>query len=334
MGFTATLAREGKKYGINVNVLAPGAASRLTQTVWTPEMMEVMKPAWVVPIVGVLSSDSCDKTGAIFEAAAGHFSEIRWERSKGTILKPDESLTADVIIANWDKIVDWTDAEHPTNPGVSTEKLEQARALATNKVETGKKVSLEGKVALVTGAGAGLGRAYAIALAKLGAKVVVNDIKDAEKVASEIAKAGGEATAVTRSVVDGAAVVQDTVQKYGRIDILVNNAGQLADRAFQNMTKEQWDAVIGVHLGGTYATTRAAYPYMHKQRYGRIVNITSTSGIYGNFGQANYSAAVSVSVMIRPETDMKQKCGIIGFSKTISREGAKYNIYSNTVAPT
>lgn len=234
VGFSATLAREGKKYGITSNVLAPGAASRLTQTVWTPEMMDVMKPEWVVPIVGVLTTDSCTKTGAIFEAAAGHFSEIRWERSKGIVLKPDESLTADAVIANWSKIVDWTNADHPSTPGVSTEKLEQAKTLSSIGAGDGDKVNLQGKIALVTGAGAGLGRAYAMALATLGARVAVNDIKDAEKVASEITQAGGEAFAINRSVVDGADVVQDVIRKYNRIDIVVNNG---------NSTPSCWNSI-------------------------------------------------------------------------------------------
>lgn len=301
VGFSATLTREGKKYNIHSNVLAPGAASRLTQTVWTPEMMDVMKPEWVVPIVGVLTTDDCTKTGAIFEAGAGHFSEIRWERTKGTLLNPN-SLSADIVLANWEKIVDWTNADHPTTPGVSSERIEQAKKVTTTNTGNSDKVSLQGKIALVTGAGAGLGRAYAMALAKLGAKVAVNDVQNAEKVASEISQAGGEAFAITRSVVDGAAIVQDVVQKYGRIDIVVNNAGVLGDKAFQNMTEEQWHTVYRVHLRGTYATCRAAFPYMLKNRYGRIVNITSTSGIYGNFGQANYSAAVSMNRVVSMNT--------------------------------
>ena len=155
---------------------------------------------------------------------------------------------------------------------------------------------LEGKVALVTGGGDGLGRAYSLAFARLGARVVVNDLENAERVVNEIKSMGGEAWALELSVEDGEAVVKKVISTYGRIDILVNNAGILRDKAFVNMTDEQWFSVMNVHLRSTYLITRAAWPYMMKQRFGRIVNITSTTGIYGNFGQANYAAAVSVDL--------------------------------------
>jgi len=291
VGFTETLAKEGAKYNIRCNVLAPGAASRLTQTVWAPEMMEVMKPDWVVPLVGVLVHSSCQENGSIFEAAAGHFSKIRWERSKGFLAKPDENLTANLILQNYSKIADFTDADHPSSTSDMMAALEQASALPSNP--GGEDTSLRGKVALVTGGGFGLGRAYAMHLAKLGAKVMVNDVKNAEKVVDEIKAAGGEASAALMSVEEGPTIVQAVIKQYSRIDILVNNAGILGDKAFQNMTEEQWHSVMNVHLKSTYRITRAAWPFMLKQKYGRIVNITSTSGVYGNFGQANYAAAVN-----------------------------------------
>src|SRR5277367_4095484 len=129
---------------------------------------------------------------------------------------------------------------------------------------------------------------------------------------------GGKAVGNKASAEDGDAVVKTAIDTYGRIDILVNNAGILRDKAFANMDDKLWDDVIAVHLRGTYKCTKAAWPYMLKQKYGRIINTTSTSGIYGNFGQANYAAA---------------KCGILGFSRALAREGAKYNIYVNTIAP-
>lgn len=291
VGFSETLAKEGAKYNIHCNILAPGAASRLTQTVWTSDMMDAMKPDWVVPLVGVLVSRTCQETGSIFEAAAGHYSKIRWERSKGFVANPD-TLSPDLILDNSSKIADWTGVEHPNNPAGPIALFQKAKALPKANVPNPSQVSLKGKVALVTGGGDGLGRAYAHAFAKVGARVVVNDLKNAEKVANEIRSMGGEASALTMSVERGEAIVQKIISSYGRLDILVNNAGILRDKAFVNMTDEQWFAVMNVHLRSTYLITRAAWPYMTKQKFGRIVNITSTTGIYGNFGQANYAAAV------------------------------------------
>ena len=123
--------------------------------------------------------------------------------------------------------------------------------------------------------------------------MVVNDLINPDTVVQEIEKMGGKAVGNKASAEDGDAVVKTAIDTYGRIDILVNNAGILRDKAFANMEDKLWDDVIAVHLRGTYKCTKAAYPYMVKQKYGRIVNTTSTSGIYGNFGQANYAAAVS-----------------------------------------
>ena len=292
VGFTEALAKEGAKYNIHCNALAPGAASRLTQTVWPPEMMEVMKPDWVVPLVGVLVHSSCQESGSIFEAAAGHYSKIRWERSQGFIARPDDSLTGELILRNYDKIVDYRNAAHPKSVADSVGLLEQAMKMPSAML--GDQLSFKGRVALVTGGGAGLGRAYAMHFAKLGASVVVNDMRDADKVADEIRAAKGEATALKMSVEDGEAVVKNVIDAYGRIDVVVNNAGILRDKAFQNMADELWYPVMNVHLRGTYKIMRAAWPHFLKQKYGRVVNITSTSGIYGNFGQSNYSTAVSL----------------------------------------
>ena len=134
---------------------------------------------------------------------------------------------------------------------------------------------------------------YALLFAKHGASVVVNDLVNPEDVVQEIQKLGGKAIGNKASAEDGEVVVKSAIDAYGRIDIVVNNAGILRDKAFNNMDEKAWDQVIAVHLRGTYKVTKAAWPYFLKQKYGRIVNTTSTSGIYGSFGQANYSAAVS-----------------------------------------
>lgn len=296
VGFTETLAKEGAKYNICANVLAPAAASRLTQTVWPPEMMEAMNPDSVVPLVGVLVHSSCKESGSIFEAGAGHYSKIRWQRSKGYLARPDDNLTADVVLRNYDKIVDFSQgSEFPTSVADSVALLEQAMKLPSET--RGDPLDFKGRVALVTGGGAGLGRAYAMQFAKHGAKVVVNDLKGSDEVAEEIRAAGGDATAQKLSVEDGEAVIKHVLDTYGRIDIVVNNAGILRDKAFQNMTDELWFPVMNVHLRGTFKVTKAAWPHFLKQKYGRIVNVTSTTGVYGNFGQANYAAAVSIPAL-------------------------------------
>jgi len=191
---------------------------------------------------------------------------------------------------------------------------------------------LEGKVAVVTGAGRGIGREIALVLAKEGAKVVVNDLggredgtggetKVADDVVKEIKDAGGAGAANYDSVTtmeSGKRIIQTALDKFGKLDILVNNAGILRDRMIFNMTEEEWDAVIAVHLKGTYSCTRAAVPLMREQSSGRIINFTSTSGLVGNVGQANYAAA---------------KMGIVGFTKVVALDMAKYNVTANSISP-
>jgi multifunctional beta-oxidation protein len=230
VGLGFTLALEGRRYGIGVNVIAPGAATRLTRTVWSEEIMSAMGPEWVVPLVGVLCHGSCGVNGGIFEAAAGHFGMIRWERSRGWIgrVGDDGGLTADVVLRDHGKIVDFEGAEHPVRVADSMALLERARTVSPS--QPGEPLVFRDRVVLVTGAGDGLGRAYARHFAGLGAKVVVNDVKNAAKVADEIIASGGEATACEISVVDGAAVVKAVVERYKRIDVVVNNAGILRDK--------------------------------------------------------------------------------------------------------
>ena len=191
---------------------------------------------------------------------------------------------------------------------------------------------LDGKVVIVTGAGGGIGRDFAHAMAAEGAKVVVNDIgasvsgegRDAgpaQKVVDEIKAKGGTAVANTDSVSEWEAanrIVKTAIDAFGRIDVVVNNAGILRDRFFFNMSVEEWKAVIDVHLNGSFYVSRAAAPYFKSQNSGRYVNMTSTSGLVGNFGQANYSAA---------------KLGIVGLSKSMALDMAKYKVTSNCISP-
>ncbi|MDE0731767.1 MAG: SDR family NAD(P)-dependent oxidoreductase [Gammaproteobacteria bacterium] len=192
-------------------------------------------------------------------------------------------------------------------------------------------INFEDRVAVVTGAGGGLGKQHALELGRRGVKVVVNDLGGgvdgsgsgtaAELVAGEINANGGAAVANSASVTDLDAVkamVENTMAKWGRIDILVNNAGILRDKTFAKLELDNWHAVLDVHLTGSVNTTKCVWPIMIEQNYGRIVMTTSTSGLFGNFGQSNYGAA---------------KLGLVGFMNTLRAEGAKYNIFTNSIAP-
>ena len=317
VGFTETLAKEGLKYNILCNTIAPIAGSRLTATVMPPEVLELLKPEFVVPVVACLVHPSNeDETGSIFEIGGGHVAKMRWERAKGALLKADDSFTPGALLKKWDSVSDFSEPSYPEGPADFMGLLEEAQKLPANP--PAEKLDFKGKVVLVTGGGAGLGRIYCLNFAKYGATIAVNDLVNPDNVVEEIKKMGGEAYGVKGSAEDGDAVVKAVIDKYGRIDVLVNNAGILRDKAFTNMDDKLFIDVLNVHLRGTYKTTKAAWPYFLKQKYGRIINTTSTSGIYGNFGQANYAAA---------------KCGILGFSRALAREGQKYNILVNTIAP-
>ncbi len=292
VGFTETLAKEGAKYNIVSNAVAPMAASRMTETVMPPDVLENLRPEWVVPVVAFLThKDNTKENGGIFEVGGGHVSKLRWERSRGLLLKADDSYTPGAILKQWNKVIDFSNPQHPTGTNDFLGLLEESLKLGPNP--QGEKLDFTGRVVLVTGGGAGIGRAYCHAFAKHGASVVVNDLVDPDTVVEEIKKLGGKAAGVKASSEEGEKVVQGAIDAFGRLDIVVNNAGILRDKAFTNMDDKLWDPVLNVHLRSTYKITKAAWPIFLKQKYGRIVNTTSTSGIYGNFGQTNYAAAVS-----------------------------------------
>ncbi len=197
----------------------------------------------------------------------------------------------------------------------------------------GEPITFDGRVAIVTGAGGGLGREYALELGRRGAMVVVNDLggavdgsgssqSAADQVVAQIGEAGGDAVANYDSVATregGAAIVQTAVDSFGGVDIVINNAGILRDKSFANMTLDEVDAVLDVHLRGAFHVSHPAFKVMKERGYGRFVHTTSASGLFGNFGQVNYGAA---------------KAGLVGLSNVLAIEGAKYNIKSNAVAPT
>lgn len=181
-------------------------------------------------------------------------------------------------------------------------------------------IRLDGRVAIVTGAGQGLGQAYAVALARRGAAVLINDVEaqSAHSVAKAIVDAGGVALPHVGSAQDGQSVVDAAIDHFGRLDILVNNAGILRDAVFHKMSNTDWQNVLDVHLNGTYAVTRAAWPLLREQEWGRVIMTSSIAGVHGNFGQANYATA---------------KLGLFGFAQSLAIEGAHKNIRVNTIAP-
>lgn len=191
------------------------------------------------------------------------------------------------------------------------------------------KIRFDDRVVIVTGAGNGLGKSHALEFAKRGARVIVNDLGSsatgegenksaADLVVDEIQAAGGEAVANYDSVTHGDRIVESALDNFGRIDVIINNAGILRDKSFIKMTDDDWDLVYDVHVKGAYKVTHAAWPHLKENAYGRIIMTSSAAGIYGNFGQANYSMA---------------KLGLYGLAQTLALEGKKYNILANAIAP-
>lgn len=318
VAFSGTLAKEGEKYNIIANTIAPIAASRMTATVMGEEQLKLITPDFVVPTVAYLVSDQTDNTGGVYELGGGFVSKLRWQRAGGALLKTDSSLTPSAILAKWDQVNDFTNATYPESimendwPGL----LEEAKTLKTN--EQGESISFKDKVVVITGAGGGLGRAYALQFAKLGAKLVINDVGNPNDVVAEVKALGAEAVGDKHSVEDGEAVIKTAIDAFGTVHVVVNNAGILRDKSFSAMTDDQWQIIHSVHVRGTYKVTKAAWPYFLKQKEGRVINTSSAAGLYSNFGQANYASA---------------KMAILGFSQALAREGEKYNILTNCIAP-
>ncbi|KXN74639.1 peroxisomal hydratase-dehydrogenase-epimerase-like protein, partial [Conidiobolus coronatus NRRL 28638] len=301
IGFSNTCALEGENKNILSNVVAPNAGTRMTKGVFPDELHEMFKPDYIAPLVGLLASEECPSNGAVYESGSCKISKVRWQRSQGATLSTIPDFNPMMLLHG--------------EQYVEIFKPLQAEATLSAKGSV-VEVLDKGKSAVVVVGGTGLGKIYALLLAERGAKVVINDLGDA--VVEEIKKFGGKAVANHDSVEFGQKVVDTAIKAFGGVHILVNNAGILRDKSIVKMTDQDFDLVYKVHLFGTYSVTKAAWSHFSKQKYGRIINTSSAVGLYGNFGQINYSAA---------------KGGIIGFTNTIALEGESKNILSNVVAP-
>ena len=335
VGLANTLAIEGQSKNILVNTIAPVAGTRMTATIMPPDLVEKLSPEYVAPLVAFLSHEINETTGKIFEIGGGWIACTRRERTRGKTFPLNRILLPEDIRNHWNEIIDKNQGvEYPTSTQDLGIVLEQINKEHNETFPTPKEdLRFDGKVVVITGAGGGLGRTYALLFASRGAKVVVNDLgggvkgdnnsnqsnsRPAQIVVDEIIKAGGEAIANFDSVEFGEKIIETAMNKWGRVDILINNAGILRDKSFIKMTDNDWDLIFKVHTTGSFSVTKAAWEIMRKQNFGRIIMTTSAAGLYGNYGQANYSAA---------------KLAILGLANTLALEGSRRNIFVNTIAP-
>lgn len=322
--FAQVLDKEGVKYNIKANTIAPLAASAMTQTVMTPEVLSHLDPDHVAPLIGVLTArNGPDVGGRLFEVGGGYFAETKWQQSEGYVWKADDSFTPSAIDLQWPKVFDYSKATYPSQSDAARmmEVMKLQPSLPPNPQGPPPPITFKDYTVIITGGGNGLGASYARYYAKYGGNVVVNDISAdaANRVVEEVNKLGGKGVAAIGSIEDDAEkIVKIAVEKFGTVHALVNNAGILRDKAFVNMTPELFNSVLDIHVRGTWKMCKAVWPYMHKQNYGRILNTSSPNGVAGAHGQSNYGTA---------------KAAIIGFTKALAIEGRKNNIYVNALAP-
>jgi multifunctional beta-oxidation protein len=282
----------------------------------TPELLAHLSPEWVVPIVAAMTYKESQESGSILDVGAAVASKLRWERSRRVVLKT-QIPTLSAISEVWGDVSDFSNPSYPDDLTDSAAPLERARVVSP-MAQPDQKDRFAGRVAVVIGAGGGLGQQYAVLLASLGAKVVVNCVSNADAVVKQIKSMGGEAVADSHPSEEGTAIVKTAVDTFGTLHIIINNVHPLFNRPFHEMSDETWTKIYDGVTYGPYSVTKAAWPHMLKNKYGRIINTTSTSGLYGHAGQSSYSSGTMA---------------IVGFSRALFREGQKYGIQINTVAP-
>ncbi len=346
-GFTKVLAKDLGKYGVTANSIAPRAETRMIESI-PGNIRENMAmagslpqpgerrwdPSDVAPFAAYLASDGAGHiNGQVFLVYGGNVTHLALPRRVNTIYAPnppgyweldDLDVLAPRVLLQGSRSAGAGSSLEQVNPGTG------APAPAIMSSRSGKR--LEGKVAVVTGSGRGIGRGIARLLAREGANVVVNDIgaaldgqgedsTPAAQVVEEISELGGKAVASYHSVATvegGANIVRQAMEEFGRLDIVITPAGILRDRMVFNMTEAEWDAVIAVHLKGTFSVVRPASEIFREQGSGRIVTFSSVSGLYGQGGQSNYGAA---------------KDAIAGFTRVVAKELSRYNVTANIISP-
>lgn len=261
----------------------------------TPDnVLAALKPEYVVPVVAILTHKSNEtETGGIFEVGGGFVAKDRWQRSKGLLLPADNgTYTPSAILERWSEVVNFEQhSQFPTDPPNYAQLFKTPSEMVP--VKEGVRFSLEGKVVLITGACSKLGQAYCFAFAKYGAAVVAVDCEDPAFIVTKIRELFGSGIAIVGSPEKSDNIVQTAMQSFGRVDIVVNNWGSHDANGTSSTSNQNWLAVMRYNLWSTYKVTKAVWPFLLKQKCGRIINTGSSVGIYGSTGKAHYAAVVS-----------------------------------------
>jgi NAD(P)-dependent dehydrogenase (short-subunit alcohol dehydrogenase family) len=340
VGLMNVIKLEGKKYNIGINAVVP-VVSQERSAESACSNTSNRTPSCTVPLMLYLSSHKCRESGRIYRAGEKTIARAAFMTGESHIPVAGGIATAENVMNSWPEIANLSDARsYWDQNGMTGDLFEKVMKTPQEKAESAgvsgrpvKEIRFDERVAVVTGAGEGLGRTYAIELARRGASVVVNDYgvprdgtgegaRDAaDRVVEEIRRMGGTAVPQYDSVATadgGEAIMNAALDAFGRVDVLINNAGIIRDRSFVKMAPENWGAVLDVHLDGAFFVTKPAFCHMVERGYGRIIFTTSVAGLYGNFGQSNYGTA---------------KVGIIGLMNSLKLEGAPRGITVHTIAP-